>query len=321
DKDYYQLKTYELNPTKQNIDDYSWRLKDAASKARVFILLIEDKILRDVILEAHSLGYATSGEFVFIVIIGITDVPNDKKIWKAGQDTDETVRQALAHALFPYVNDSWGTLPPNLSREIKDRASRDYSFNTNKEPDASLARYYDAVSMYATVVNETIAEGGNPYDGLAITKRIWNRTFPGLLERVTVNEVGDSDSDVMISAINPTTQKLQQYALLDSETKSLIFLQNKPFPWPLNNGISPADEPVCGYMRDRCSDKEHTEIMRGVGGFFAVVTVVGLVVSAVMFRRWKKFSNKDLWWWKIAYADLILTDRKFLRSMPSFNSK
>lgn len=31
----------------------------------------------------------------------------------------------------------------------------------------------------------------------------------GLLERVTVNEVGDSDSDVMISAINPATHKME----------------------------------------------------------------------------------------------------------------
>lgn len=47
------------------------------------------------------------------------------------------------------------------------------------QPSTVLAQYYDAVKMYATVVNETLDRGDNPFDGLAITKRLWNRTFDG----------------------------------------------------------------------------------------------------------------------------------------------
>lgn len=39
---------------------------------------------------------------------------------------------------------------------------------------------HDSVWLYAQALNETLAENGNPYDGLSITKRMWNRTITGL---------------------------------------------------------------------------------------------------------------------------------------------
>lgn len=39
---------------------------------------------------------------------------------------------------------------------------------------------HDSVWLYAQTLNETLAEKENPYDGLAITRRMWNRTITGL---------------------------------------------------------------------------------------------------------------------------------------------
>lgn len=39
---------------------------------------------------------------------------------------------------------------------------------------------HDTVWLYAHALNETLAENGNPYDGLAITRRMRNRTIKGL---------------------------------------------------------------------------------------------------------------------------------------------
>lgn len=39
---------------------------------------------------------------------------------------------------------------------------------------------HDTVWLYAHALNETLAENGNPYDGLAITRRMRNRTITGL---------------------------------------------------------------------------------------------------------------------------------------------
>ncbi|KAK0044789.1 atrial natriuretic peptide receptor 1, partial [Biomphalaria pfeifferi] len=45
------------------------------------------------------------------------------------------------------------------------------------QPTITLSQYYDAVRIYGTVLAETIDKGGNPFDGLSITKQMWNRTF------------------------------------------------------------------------------------------------------------------------------------------------
>lgn len=39
---------------------------------------------------------------------------------------------------------------------------------------------YEAFMIYASVVNETISEGGNLRDGRTITHKLWNREFVGI---------------------------------------------------------------------------------------------------------------------------------------------
>jgi len=39
---------------------------------------------------------------------------------------------------------------------------------------------HDTVWLYAQALNKTLAENGNPLDGLAITRQMWNRTISGL---------------------------------------------------------------------------------------------------------------------------------------------
>ena len=42
---------------------------------------------------------------------------------------------------------------------------------------------HDAVMLYSLAVNETLAKGDDIMDGLAMTKRMWNRTFVGKTEK------------------------------------------------------------------------------------------------------------------------------------------
>ena len=38
---------------------------------------------------------------------------------------------------------------------------------------------HDAVILYSLAVNETLAENGDVTDGMAMTRKMWNRTFEG----------------------------------------------------------------------------------------------------------------------------------------------
>ena len=40
--------------------------------------------------------------------------------------------------------------------------------------------HYDSFILYALALNDTLANGEDPRDGLGVVKRMWNRTFPGM---------------------------------------------------------------------------------------------------------------------------------------------
>ncbi|KAH9498148.1 hypothetical protein Btru_008389 [Bulinus truncatus] len=300
-------------------------LMDAASRSRVFIMCLTGPVLGNFMLEAHSLGYATSPEFVFVIMINIVTEATDDNTWLLGNGTEEQqmLKESFAQALFMHIDITQLNLPASFADEMRRRSLVYYGYNySNDEPTITLSQYYDAVRMYATVLNESISEGGNPYDGLGITRRLWNRTFSGLIGPVTVNKDGDRYSDVTITALNPEVGKFQTYAVYDSQRRTLTFSKSaSSFPWPLNNGVSPGDEPACGYIGVLCSYSEKSQVIGGLAGFFGVAVAVGGFVSLIMFRRWKKQSERDLWWWKIDPTDVFITDRKFTHSIWSFTSK
>jgi len=42
-----------------------------------------------------------------------------------------------------------------------------------------VGAFHDAVILYAQALNDTLAEGEDPRNGTAVTRRMWNRTFKG----------------------------------------------------------------------------------------------------------------------------------------------
>lgn len=56
-------------------------------------------------------------------------------------------------------------------------------FNTSfDKADANiiLAAFHDSVLLYGMALTETLLSGQNPMNGHSITRRLWNRSFPGL---------------------------------------------------------------------------------------------------------------------------------------------
>jgi len=43
-----------------------------------------------------------------------------------------------------------------------------------------VGAFHDAVILYALALNDTLAEGEDPRNGTAVTRRMWNRTFIGM---------------------------------------------------------------------------------------------------------------------------------------------
>jgi hypothetical protein len=55
------------------------------------------------------------------------------------------------------------------------------------------------------VLNDTVTRGGNPQDGVALSKLMWNRTFNIIGQNVVINPNGDRDADWSLNQMNPDT--------------------------------------------------------------------------------------------------------------------
>ena len=53
------------------------------------------------------------------------------------------------------------------------------------------------------LLNETIVNGSNPQDGLALSNMMWGRTFRILGQKIVINTNGDRDADWLLSQMNP----------------------------------------------------------------------------------------------------------------------
>jgi len=44
-----------------------------------------------------------------------------------------------------------------------------------------VGAFYDAVLLYAQAASETLQDGYDPTNGTEVTRRMWNRTFQGIV--------------------------------------------------------------------------------------------------------------------------------------------
>ena len=70
--------------------------------------------------------------------------------------------------------------------------------------------YHDVILAYAQVVNETLAEGGNIFNGLAMARKMKNRTFTGGVRgRLMLDANGDSDGNFEIWSFQYSTSSFE----------------------------------------------------------------------------------------------------------------
>lgn len=61
-------------------------------------------------------------------------------------------------------------------------------------------------------LNETLTEGEDIRDGIAITRRMWNRDFHGITGHVRIDDNGDRDADYSILDLDPITGRFEVVA-------------------------------------------------------------------------------------------------------------
>uniref|UniRef100_A0A2C9K851 guanylate cyclase n=1 Tax=Biomphalaria glabrata TaxID=6526 RepID=A0A2C9K851_BIOGL len=262
---------------------------------------------RALLLSSYDLGYATSGQYVYFIQDTASQYPSSV-LRTNDSSRDQDFLKSLGHALWPFV-DKWRSENENFTTEVVQRSATDFNYFYNQsEVSPYVSCYYDAVMMFATVLNETLYEEGNQMNGTALTHKMWNRTFPGVNVPVRINQRGYRESDLTFAFYNMSTGVLTPALIWKYDTDTVDLEVSVTLPWPYNFGVRPVDVPVCGFSNEYCSSKPLSGTVTGViAGFLGSVSLAGVLVTAFLFRAWKKQYEKDLWWWRIHSTELSST--------------
>ncbi|ESP02582.1 hypothetical protein LOTGIDRAFT_138137 [Lottia gigantea] len=291
-------------------------LRKANENARVFVLLATTKTIRKLMLAAHSLQY-TNGDHVFIATYPVYEKMN---IWYKNDENDSIAMEAAQSLLLVNLEQKFDSEYIQFNDELVSRSYIDYGFDYGDiEPNILLPRFYDAVLIYAEILNETLVEGGDPLDGLAIVTKMKNRTFHGKSGRISINANGDRYTDLVLYDMTlPDMGAFEIVGFYDGKLQEYTPNYYKKIQWPGDKG-PPPDIPECGFRDDTCPQQGLSKVfVISLSSCFGALAVMTFIIGILCYRRWRGNARQDLWWWKIQLEELIFDKRTQNGSSISF---
>uniref|UniRef100_A0AC35FUX4 Guanylate cyclase n=1 Tax=Panagrolaimus sp. PS1159 TaxID=55785 RepID=A0AC35FUX4_9BILA len=286
-------------------DKFTVLLKKASLLTNMIILCASPDTVREIMLSAHDLGMATSGEYVFINI-DVSTGSHAEKPWIRANDTNspENEKAKIAYKALKTISLRRSDLEEykNFESRVKERAENKYSYSakTGKEYEMNnfISAFYDAVLLYAIALNETLAEGLDPRNGRNITSKMWNRTFVGITGNVSIDQNGDRYSDYSLLDLDDGQDKFMEVAYYSGAQNALR--QVSDFHWV--KGSPPKDSPICGWDHSKCPEGYPFYYY----ALFAALIVILLLLAGVLlfYRRYKLESELAAMSWKIRWEEL-----------------
>src|SRR5258708_343732 len=69
-----------------------------------------------------------------------------------------------------------------FTKQVIEKSRNEFNTSFNKsDVNVVLAGFHDSVLLYGQALTETLEDSGNPLDGYSISRRLWNRSFSGLV--------------------------------------------------------------------------------------------------------------------------------------------
>ncbi|XP_058475260.1 atrial natriuretic peptide receptor 1 [Solea solea] len=173
--------------------------------------------------------------------------------------------------------------------------------------------FYDGVMLYAHALNETLAEQRGPGPGLGpvhrpkedlVTRRMWNRTFPGVMGVVEMDTFGDRQTDFAIwDMTDVDSGEFQVVCVYNSSTKQLVMQSGRSFQWP--GGSPPPDVPECGFKNDKPACRARTVSMHQmVAIVICFVFIIIVTVTIFIYRKLKLESELAAQLWRVSWEDV-----------------
>ncbi|BFZ14046.1 hypothetical protein BsWGS_17085 [Bradybaena similaris] len=265
-------------------------------------------------IKAHELNF-DNGEYVFFNIDLFSSHNATARPWFRQNDTEERnakARKAYESLMTVTLRKPTSKEYRKFSEEVKARAATMYTNFTygEQEVNSFVGAFHDAVILYALALNETIEAGGNVSDGLAITRRMWNRTFEGITGTVSIDANGDRNADYSLLDLNPETDRFEVVADYFGNTKLYTPKDGKKIHWAGGRDGPPPDTPVCGFDGSLCPPEkpfpEYAIVIIVLGSILLVV----LIVTVFVYRHFRLEAELAEMNWRVRWDDIMFGDPK-----------
>ncbi|XP_054258597.1 atrial natriuretic peptide receptor 1-like [Macrosteles quadrilineatus] len=284
---------------------YKELLRELSKRARIMVVCADPRTVREIMLAAEELNMIDSGEYVFFNI-ELFNSMNRHNPWFVREDSAERnarARKAYSALLTVTARTPNNEAYRNFSFEVKRLAKEEFNFTFGNESVSTfVTAFYDAVVLYALALNETLEEGGSQRDGIAITRRMWNRTFEGITGDVNIDANGDRIADYSLLDMDPDNGEFKIVANYIGVTHSLEYVPGAKIHWAGGRSQPPPDTPICGFDGALCKTMPGYAILSIV---LSSVVVVLAIASVFIYRHYKLEAEIASMTWRVNYQDIV----------------
>ncbi|CAL1543500.1 unnamed protein product, partial [Lymnaea stagnalis] len=287
-------------------------LKKAAKTSRIIMLIVSGDHLRDFMITAYRMGYATSGDFVFMNV-ELFPFPGGywgDNNWARNDSNDSIARVAfeslLRVALYLPFSVAWH----NFTVRCRELSSQKYNFSYgSEEVNYFVGAFHDAIIRFGYALNTTLTLGDDLSNGRVVSRRMWNYTTYDVTGDVIIDAKGDRNSSFSVKDMDPVTGEFQivGYYYGDRPT-GLTLVANRSIHWGGGRLKPPPNVPFCGFDNENpaCQPAESLPTyMIAIITLFGVV-IISLIVGFFVYRRivWERDLTSTAW--RVNYSDIKL---------------
>ncbi|KAG7458595.1 hypothetical protein MATL_G00222120 [Megalops atlanticus] len=281
-------------------------LREVTAVSRIIVISARGGTVRKFLIEAYKAG-CINGDFVFFCF-----EPYEQKDmfgdfnWKRGDEHDSMARKAYS-ALFRlslYKPDT--ERYQNFSADVIRRSREDlgYVYPPDEKVSVLAALSHDSVWLYARALNETLSENGDPYNGSALTRKMWNGTITGIQGEVTIDKNGDRESAYMMHHIQSSNGDFEVIANYFETNKTFEKVSGVEIRWPGGRKTAPLDTPECGFRGENCPYTERS--IRIAMGLIVSVFACGALGIGLLYRQYKLQEKASMMSWKISHSEVTM---------------
>ncbi|XP_008297242.1 atrial natriuretic peptide receptor 1 [Stegastes partitus] len=300
--------------------DYKAAVQEIRDNGRVVYLCCSWDIFRTLMVHLWREGVELEDYVFFFIDLFAEGLGGGGPVrpWSRGDEDDHAARLAFRSVKVLTYLEPQNPEYLQFVETLKNDAKRMFNFTIKDSLYNLIAGgFYDGVMLYSQALNETLSQQGPGPGALggvqrprgdAVTRRMWNRTFPGVMGMVEMDEFGDRQMDFAVwDMTNIDSGEFQVVCVYNSSMKQLLLQEGLSFQWP--GGSPPADIPECGFKNDNPACHARTVTMHQmISMVICFVFVIIVTVTVFIYRKLKLESELAAQLWRVCWDDVQMSN-------------